>query len=179
MTTLDDIQQAAEGARCPDCTRLLATTAHEQTLASRCNGSDSHGCLRHQVARERAGNDQRGVLLDFEKGVTERFLAELKTLRVVATEAAAMLAETNHGGLSHLRSVSLEAALATAGVSIPFNCSACPHPGRDKRIAELEAALQLLLAFVEEADNLANMTDAHTRRHYDATRATLAKLGTP
>lgn len=34
-------------------------------------------------------------------------------------------------------------------------------------------ALPLLLDLIEEADNLANMTDAHTRRHYDIARSEL------
>lgn len=49
---------------------------------------------------------------------------------LVATEAAAMLAETNHGGLSHRRSVSMEKALRAAGIPIPPQCSACPHRER-------------------------------------------------
>jgi len=51
-------------------------------------------------------------------------------LRAVATEAAAMLAETRHGGLTHARSESLGATLKAAGVPIPPQCPACPH-GRD------------------------------------------------
>jgi hypothetical protein len=53
--------------------------------------------------------------------------AEIAALKLVATEAAAMLAETNHGGLTHRRSVSTQLALEAAGVAIPAQCSACPH----------------------------------------------------
>lgn len=51
-------------------------------------------------------------------------------LHAVATEAAAMLAETNHGGLSFKRSASMQNALVAAHIPIPPHCSACPHgPG--------------------------------------------------
>jgi ketosteroid isomerase-like protein len=50
-----------------------------------------------------------------------------KELEAVAREAAAMLAETNHGGLTHARSESVRDALVKAGVEIPAQCSACPH----------------------------------------------------
>lgn len=108
---------------CKDCHRPFAYTAHEETLSSHCQGNDSHGCIRAQltqaqaeiaalrleVAQERAGNQQHGVLLDFERGATTRLLAEIAALREV----------------------------------------------------------------LEEAENLANMTDAHTRRHFDAACAKL------
>lgn len=51
----------------------------------------------------------------------------IEELAVVATEAAFMLAETNHGGLTFARSESMLKALRAAGVSIPAQCSACPH----------------------------------------------------
>lgn len=54
-------------------------------------------------------------------------LAAHDALKTVATEAAAMLAETNHGGLSFARSASMQNALVLAGVPIPKQCSACPH----------------------------------------------------
>ena len=42
-------------------------------------------------------------------------LGRAAKLELVATEAAAMLAETNHGGLSRLRSVSTQAAGVLGG----------------------------------------------------------------
>lgn len=54
----------------------------------------------------------------------------LNAIESVATEAAAMLAETNHGGLSFARSASMQNALVAAHIPIPACCSACPHgPG--------------------------------------------------
>ncbi len=54
----------------------------------------------------------------------ERRLVELAR---VAHEAAAMLAETNHGGLTHARSESMRKALERAGVEVPKMCSECPE----------------------------------------------------
>jgi hypothetical protein len=51
----------------------------------------------------------------------------------VAAEAAAMLAETNHGGLTHARSESMRKALVKAGVEIPAQCSECPDHENMKR----------------------------------------------
>lgn len=71
-------------------------------------------------------------------------LAKVEELSLVALEAAAMLSETNHGGLTHLRSVSMQMALEAARVPIPPSCSRCPHPARDglaAKVAELEAEL--------------------------------------
>jgi len=48
-------------------------------------------------------------------------------LQAVATEAAFMLAETNHGGLTFARSESMLKALRAAGVDLPKQCEACPH----------------------------------------------------
>lgn len=52
---------------------------------------------------------------------------DVPALEAVAIEAAAMLAETNHGGLTHARSESMKRALVAAGVEIPAGCSECPE----------------------------------------------------
>lgn len=76
-----------------------------------------------RIAELEAGNRQYQSLVEHGN----RCQAELFR---VATEAAAMLAETNHGGLSFARSASMQNALVAAGVPIPAQCSACPHgPG--------------------------------------------------
>lgn len=86
--------------------------------------------LKEKLNRERWRADENGnyARSHFDKRLAaERRSKELET---VATEAAAMLAETNHGGLSFARSASMQNALVAAHVPIPACCSACPHgPG--------------------------------------------------
>lgn len=41
------------------------------------------------------------------------------------------------------------------------------------QITQAQAEIAALREVLEEADNLANMTDSHTRRHFDAARAKL------
>lgn len=90
-------------------------------------GLEGKGAIAEQLAwRDRriaeleAGNQQLEVL------VAHGHKVQTKLWRV-CTEAAAMLAETNHGGLSFKRRESMRLALEAASVPIPAQCAACPH----------------------------------------------------
>lgn len=89
--------------------------------------------LGAKLDRERWRADENGnyARIHFEKRLAaEKVLddSNVVALQLVALEAAAMLAETNHGGLSFKRSESMRLALEGADVPIPPQCSACPHP---------------------------------------------------
>jgi hypothetical protein len=77
------------------------------------------------LAAARTANAGLSKSLDFAATKSE---ASFSALQLIATEAAAMLAETNHGGLSFARRESMRKALEAAAVPIPPQCTACPHP---------------------------------------------------
>lgn len=93
---------------------------------SRCpvylNGEHSYD-QRHEIPITIAVKCQCGKELPIRRSPYD----ELAALRVVALEAAAMLAETNHGGLTHARSASMRKALVAANVEIPEQGARCPH----------------------------------------------------
>ena len=132
MANLDHL----EGKSCPNCGLTYPGPDYDGEagfcVAPWQGKGDPGGvaCLRLSVERLRkenaslvAGNRQLSSLVEHGNKVQTALFR-------VATEAAAMLAETRHGGLMHARSESLGAALKAAGVAIPGQCSACPH-GRD------------------------------------------------
>ncbi len=93
---------------------------------SRCpvylNGEHSYD-QRHEIPITIAVKCQCGKELPIARSPYD----ELEQLRTVALEAAIMLAETNHGGLTHARSESMRKALEKAGVEIPRQCADCPE----------------------------------------------------
>lgn len=81
------------------------------------------------IAEQLAWRDIERANLHTQLVAARSILSELaRVLGVVATQAAAMLSETNHGGLTASRSEAMRLALVAAGVAIPSLCSACPHP---------------------------------------------------
>lgn len=95
---------------CPDCGRLFATTAHEQTRETWCNGTDTHGCLRHQAARERAGNNQTNLLLTLEKSYTSTLEEKLS----VATARLENILDSSKEGAWMARALDAERELSAA-----------------------------------------------------------------
>lgn len=57
---------------CPECKRPTSGR-----LDQCCYQAGSIGCLRHQAARERAGNEQTALLLDLERTYTSNLKSQL------------------------------------------------------------------------------------------------------
>lgn len=99
-------------------------TAVAETDAWRFWAANKHGS---PLTSDGAAREHVDSGMQFVNEARVRLQGQVVRLSLVAAEAAAMLAETCHGGLTHARSASTRRALVAANVAIPAYCSACPH----------------------------------------------------